>query len=127
MSNYKKAAQMKLRFNTEKGMLTVEQLWDCPRAMLKRTITAVQKQIKSTEGIDELSFLEDDSPAVDPVLQLRFDILKDVYITKRDEAKAKTEAEQNKQHNAKIDALIAQKQDEELKEKSIEQLEAMRK
>lgn len=125
---YKQAAQMKLRFNTEKGMLTTEQLWDCTRAMLSRTIKKVHDVLKESEVVGELDFLSTDKvETADPVNTLRFNILKDVYMTKKLEAEHGLAAAKIKAHNQKIDELIAKKQDESLEAKSIAELEALRK
>ena len=125
---YKQANRMKLRFNTEKGMLTVEQLWDCSRAMIGRTIKAVNDILKEQEPTGDLDFLNEGSiKATDPENKLRFDILKDIYLTKTAEAEALRNAAQIKAHNEKIDAIIARKQEEELESLSLEDLEKLRK
>lgn len=125
---YKEASKLKLRFNTEKGILTVEQLWDCTRAMLARTIKEYHKIIGKQVGEgDELDFLTEEATTVDPELKLSFDILKDVFLTKKKEAEQARDEEETKQHNAKIDAIIASKQEEQLAGKSIEELEKLRK
>jgi len=62
---------------------------------------------------------------VDVENQLRFDILKDVYITKKKEAEKLRDAAEVKAHNQKILTLIAEKKDDELKGKSVEELEKM--
>ena len=53
---------------------------------LAESIKAVKKVLKKNDD-DELSFLES-SKVVDVENQLRFDILKDVYLTKKAEAEA---------------------------------------
>jgi hypothetical protein len=67
------------------------------------------------------------SSTVDVENQLRFDILKDVYLTNKKENEELRNAADNKAHNQKIDALIAEKQDGQLREMSIEDLEKLRK
>ena len=62
---------------------------------------------------------------VDIENQLRFDILKDVYLTKKKEAEELRNAAEIKAHNQKILTLIAEKKDESLKGKSIEELEGL--
>jgi len=126
---YKKASQLKLRFNTEKGSLTVEQLWDCSRAMLARTIKNVNDILNELEPTGDLDFLNESGvvTATDPENTLRFQILKDVYLTKTFEANAARNEAQIKLHNQKIDNIIARKQDEELENMSMEDLEKMRK
>ena len=62
---------------------------------------------------------------VDKENQLRFDILKDIYLTKKKEAEELRDASVAKQHNQKILALIAEKQEEGLRGKSIDELQAL--
>ena len=118
---YKKAAILKLRFQTTVGSLSVEQLWDLSHAQLTNAIKLVNKQLTKDQG-DELSFLED-SKTVDVESQLRFDILKDVYLTKKKESDDRKTAAEIKAHNQKILGLIAAKQDDTLKGMSLEELE----
>lgn len=118
---YKQASKLKLRIATSVGMLSVEQLWDLPQTKLAESIKAVKKVLKKNDDDDELSFLES-SKVVDVENQLRFDILKDVYLTKKAEAEAARDALETKAHNQKIMALIAEKKDESLKNMSIEEL-----
>lgn len=120
---FKQASKLKLRFQTNRGVLSVEQLWDLTQTDLANAIKAVKKVLKSGDD-DELSFLES-TKVVDVENQLRFDILKDVYLTKKKEAEESRDAAANKAHNQKILALIAEKQEEGLKGKSIEELEAL--
>lgn len=122
---YKQASQLKLRFQTSVGQLSVEQLWDLSQSQLSNAIKAVKKVLKKNDD-DELSFLED-TKEVDVENQLRFDILKDVYMTKKKETEEIRNAAEIKAHNAKIDALIAEKQEGQLKELSIDELKKLRK
>ena len=122
---FKQASKMKLRFATEKGGLSVEQLWELNQSQLSTAIKAVKKVMVKNDD-DELSFLEYNK-VVDVEMQLRFDILKDVYLTKKKEAEEIRDAATIKAHNQKIDALIADKQESNLKELSIEDLEKLRK
>lgn len=122
---YKKAARLKLRFLTNVGQLSVEQLWDLQPVQLSNAIKAVKAVLKKNDD-DELSFLED-TKTVDVENQLRFDILKDVYITKKNEIDESRNAAAVKAHNSKIDALIAEKEEEGLRSKSIEELKELRK
>jgi len=122
---YKQASQLKLRFLTNVGQLSVEQLWDLSQVQLSNAIKAVKRVLKKTDD-DELSFLED-TKTVDVENQLRFDILKDVYLSKKKEMEDLRNAADIKAHNQKIDELIAEKQEGQLKEMSIEDLEKLRK
>lgn len=122
---YKQASQLKLRFSTSVGMLSVEQLWDLSQNNLSNLIKSVKKVLKKNDD-DELSFLED-TKVVDVENQLRFDILKDIYLSKKKESEELRTAADIKAHNQKIDNLIAEKQEGKLREMSIEDLEKLRK
>lgn len=120
---YKQASKTQLRFPTTKGLLTVEQLWDLSMTDLTNCIRSLKKVLKKTDD-DDLSFL-DESSKVDPVQQLRFDILKDVYLTKKADAEAARNAKDKKEQNQKILNIIAQKEEAGLHDKSIDELKAL--
>ncbi len=127
MEIFKKASKKKLRFNTNRGVLSVEQLWDLSKDEIRQLVIKAREAAKKSSGEvadTELSFL--DTPkakATDD--ELRFEILKDIYLTKKSaEEKAQKRAE-IKENNKKILDLIARKQDEALEKKSISQLEKM--
>lgn len=120
---YKQASRLKLRFVTTRGLLQVEQLWDLSLTDLSTLVKGVKKILKKNDD-DELSFLEE-TKTVDVENQLRFDILKDVYLTKKKENEEARDAAQVKEHNQKILELISQKQDEHLKSLSVDELKAL--
>jgi len=124
MEQFKQASQLKLRFNTDKGLLSVEQLWDLSQNQLSNLIRSIKKVLKETDNDDELSFLTGEVK-VDEENQLRFDIAKDIYMTKKKAQEEIRDASAIKEHNQKILALIAEKQEEGLKGKSVEELEAL--
>lgn len=121
MEMYKKAASLKLRFQTTSGNLSVEQLFDLSLPNLKALALVLNEAILPTKTIDFL----DDTP-IDSIDQLRFDIVKDIYLTKQSVLnQAKIDAE-NRVHNQRILAIIAERQEKELREKtSIEDLQKM--
>jgi len=121
MENFKSATQQKLRFQTSKGLLSTEQLWDLSLTDLDVLAVSLEAEYKDS---GKKSFLVTKS-AKDKTAKLKFDVVVDVLTTKVEEAQALTEAKEIKEHNNKILALIAEKQDETLKGKSLKQLEAM--
>lgn len=123
MDIYKQAAQLGLRFATSKGSLSVEQLYHLKQTDLTTCIKNQGKIIRGSDN-DGLSFL-DEASTVDKTEQLRFDILKDVYLTNKAEAEERRTALDRKKNNEKIMQLIEQKKEGKLQEKSIEELEAM--
>jgi len=121
---YKQASRMKLRFQTSKGNLSVEQLWDLSLADLASAIKSVNSVIKESEKEDELSFLSTEEQP-DSVAQTQFNILKDIYVTKSSEIEDRKTEREVKAYNQKILALIKEKEDGDLREMSKEQLEKL--
>jgi hypothetical protein len=130
MDIYKEASRRKLRFLTDRGPLAVETLWDLPLTFLNGLIKGVHKQIQETIGGDDLSFLDDSSQKVDSSLKLKFDILKDVYLTKKeDNLKARNE-KSRKEEEQYLLGLLKEAQDDELRgnpDKIKERLEKIQK
>lgn len=127
MNIFEKASRDKLRYSTQVGQISVEDLWDLPLQNgsngldLDHIAKTCNKLIKHNK---EESFVESPTPA-DEELELKFEIVKHVIsvkITERDEAK---EAKAKKEKKEKLLGLLAEKQDEELKGKSTEELQAM--
>lgn len=126
---YKKAAQVKLRIQTCKGLLSVEDVWSLSLANLDSSIRSLAPLVKKYQtdnsDLDFLSSNSDTKSEETSLLELSFEILKDVYITKKEEANAKAKARETKEFNQKIMSLIAEKQENSLKDKSVEELMAM--
>lgn len=118
---YKEASRQALRFNTSKGVLTVEQLWQLPVAELDNLAVSLETEYKDS---GKKSFLVSRS-VKDKTTKLRFDIVLDVLTTKVEEAEVAKQKAEDKAHNNKILELISSKKDDELKGKSVKQLEAM--
>lgn len=123
MDIFKQASKSQLRFQTSKGLLNVEQLWSLTQTDLTNAIRNLKKSLKK-DNDDDLGFLDADTK-VNAEDQLRFDILKDVYLTKKSDAEALRTSLEKKQFEQKILSLIADKKDTELAGKSIEELTAM--
>lgn len=122
---YKKASKLKLRFQTQKGNLSVEQLWDLSLEDLK---VEVKKQYEinkenAVDGDPDLEFLGEGK--VDSKEVLKFEILKDIYVTKKTEKENSILEAEKRIKNKRIMEIIAKKQDEDLQGKSIEELQAM--
>lgn len=118
---YKEASKQKLRFQTSRGVLNTEQLWDLPLNELDTLAVQLQDAYNNSKG---KSFL-DTKTTKDKSLKLRFDIVLDVLQTKVEENEAARVKQENKEHNEKILTLISEKKDDELKDKSVKELEKM--
>lgn len=118
---YKEASKQKLRFQTNKGLLSVEQLWDLSLTELDVLAVSLDQEHKES---GKQSFLSKKSPK-DKTAKLRFDIALDILNTKAEEAEVSKNAASVKAHNEKILSLIANKQEDELMGKSVEELTAL--
>lgn len=121
MENFKQASKQKLRFQTTKGSLSTEQLWDLNLTDLDGLAVSLQESYESSKG---KSFLTKKTKK-DATIKLQFDIVLDILQTKVEEQEILTQAAEDKAHNAKIIQLISEKKDEELKGKSVKELEKM--
>lgn len=125
MLKYKKASRIGLRFPTTKGFLSVEQVWSLPQKDLEHAIKKTHEEIKK-EGVtdDDLSFLAETAVKSEEteLNELRFEILKDIYQTKKAEAEALSSEREKKAYNKKILDIIAKKEEEDLNNLSVEDL-----
>lgn len=118
---YKEAIRSGMRIQTNKGNLSIEQLWDLPLTELNTLAVSLDEKYKNSKG---KSFL-DTKTVADKGLKNQFDIVLDILETKKEELDIASKKKENKDHNAKIFALIAKKKEGELEGKSLKQLEAM--
>ena len=126
MSMYKKAAKLKLRFNTSRGPLSIEQLMDFSMTELEKLVRAQHKVLKDTAKLDsteELDFLEINKTPKENIEQLKFDILKDIYMDKKNEKADRIADEEKRKRRERLAELIAEKKEEADKGKSLEELE----
>lgn len=123
MSNdiFEQATRSKMRVQTIKGNLSVEQLWDLPVNVLD-SIYGDLDDLKDKSS--KKSLLKEKSSA-DTELDLQLAVIKYIVEVKVTEQEAARTATEKKQHNQRILQLIQQKKNEELAGKSVEELEKM--
>jgi hypothetical protein len=124
---FEKANRMKLRFDTPKGQLSAEDLWDLPltsptgKANLDDIAKDLFRQLKDDGNV---SFVQP-SVTTDKTIQMKFDIVKyviDVRVAERDAAEI---ARKNKEKKQLILGIIAQKENDVLSNASLEELRGM--
>lgn len=126
MDNFQQATRIKLRFDTVKGSIGVEQLWDLNLLELASAIKASNRILKKKgDESDNLDFLSGTKSKAEEIEQLRFDIMKEIYGIKKAEQDKAKDAANEKERKEKIAAIIAKKQDESLENLSIEDLKKM--
>ncbi|QIG62113.1 hypothetical protein P46FS4_47 [Salmonella phage P46FS4] len=120
---FDKATRLKLRFESNKGLLSVEQVWDLSLTALNEMAKSLSRQVKAAET-DEEDFIGTTSN-VDSELQLRFDVVKHIIGVKLKERDDSKDAAERKANNQVILELIQRKKQQELEGKSVEELEAL--
>jgi len=121
MSVFKEAGKQCLRFSSTNGTLTVEDLWHMNINDLDSMAINYRKQLVEH---GEESFISE-TKTKDVNLQLRFDITKAIIEERLDDLDKKEKKEASRVKNNKIMELIVAKEDDSLKESSIEELRAM--
>lgn len=118
---YKYAAENRIRFQSTKGSLCVEDLF-----MLSMTdLDKIYKALKVEERNMAEESLMDEVNKDSTVLGIKIEIVKDVYATKKAEKERRLEAEERRKQQQRIADIIDMKKDAALQDKSIEELEAM--
>ena len=120
MNNFEKATRLRLRFETSRGNLNVEDLWRLPLAELDKLAIALNKQLNESS---EESFIKAKSKD-NKLLELRFDIVKHIIETLLSEDEEKKKAADKRAKREQLLELIAKKKNQELEGKSLEELEA---
>lgn len=121
MSNYKEASRLGLRINTNKGALSVEQLWSLTLPQLDELAVSLEENVEKSATKTYLKKRTNKNK----LAQLSFDIVLDILQTKMAEAEELQSAAEIKKHNDKILTLIAEKQEADLKNLSAEELQAL--
>ncbi len=119
---YKKAARLKLRFQTSRGLLSVEDLFGLSLKSLEEECRKQFKSMKESNSgaSEELDFLGESK--VDPEEELKFEILKDIYKTKKAEIDEQKKSVEIKAEKQKILEILKEKQDQSLRGMSEEEL-----
>lgn len=114
------ATRKKLRFSF-RGSIGVEDLWDLSVQNLDLIFKDLNSQLKQAT---EESLLQVKT-AADKEVEVKIEIIKYIVKTKQEEAAAKLKAKENKEKRQKIQEILAAKQDQDLQNKSPEDLQKM--
>ena len=117
---FKKAAKLKLRFQTNKGLLSVEDLFDLKLKDLDNIAIKLDEELAKSP---RKSFISEVAPE-NTLLQLKFDIVKDIITDKLKEAQDKEAYKANKAKKERLEELLAKKQDAKFENMSEEELQA---
>ena len=122
---FQQASRLKLRFETTKGQLAVEDLWDLPlTSQTKANLDDLARTLHQATKNESVSFVNKATPA-NELDKLRFDIVLHIINTRLAENEAAATARTNREKKQQIMALIDQKQNEALGALSVEDLRKM--
>lgn len=121
MELFAKASKNKIRFETSKGLLSTEELWDLGLHSLDKLAIGLNRQLK--ESATESFVVE--TPRADTILQMKFDVVLAVITSKKQDAQEAASRAETSERNELIRSIISDKKNEELKSKSLEELEAL--
>lgn len=123
------ASRLGIRFASPKGPLTVEDLWNLPLQSNtgKANLDDIAKDIYRTikERGEVISFVAPATNEKSEEGELALAIVKRIIEVRVAERDAESQKRKRAEEKQKILALIADKQDEALKGKSLEELQAM--
>jgi len=118
MSIFKKAIRAKLRFNSSKGILSTEDLFDLNKSQLHNLYVSLDEQTTKGNGLLEKT-------VQDQTLQLKMEIVKDVFETKEAEKEARQNIAARKAKEQRILEILQKKQDESLENLTEDELKKM--
>lgn len=124
---FEQASRMKLRFETERGSLSAEDLWDLPltsstgRLNLDEIALDLHGQLK---GAAEVVSFVDEAAKGDPVVQLRFDLVKHVIDVRKKENAEALAAKDRQATKQRLMAALERKRDNKFETMSEEDLQA---
>lgn len=122
---FEKASRLALIFDTPNGALSTEDLWNLPltsksgRANLDDIAKGLHQELKA----DAVSFVVEN--AHDEVTELRFEIVEHIIAVRLEERRTAEEARDKAERKQQLLALVSEKESEELRGKSVEELRAM--
>lgn len=127
MNIFEIATRKAFRFQSPKGLLTVEDLWNLPlskgTANLNDIAISINRRIKASAEESFVAAAGQKRVDSDDVLML--EILKHIISVRQAEDEARTTANAKAEQRRKLQELIDRKKEGELEGKSIEELQQM--
>lgn len=123
---FEKASRKKLRFETSRGNISAEDLWDLPFTSFNGdSLDSLARKISKAIRENETDSFVEEVSAKDSILELKLEILKRVIAVRLAERAAAEKEVETKAKKEKIIAVIAEKEDDSLKGKSVASLTKM--
>lgn len=126
MNIFERASRKALRFESPRGFLTTEQLWDLK--LTSRNGVDLDSLARSTnqelKQVAEESFVSTASNPIKVDLELKLDILKHIIAAKLEAAEKSQKAAANKVERDRLTAILYEKKDQEMSQLSAEEIQA---
>ena len=119
-SMFEQASRLRIRFATEKGNLTVEDLWSLSLVHLDSIAVHLSKLLEENPRTTFLSTQGSDNQ----ILKLSFDIAYYILSKRLEEDRLAKLTEQNKQKRKLLTDLLHEKEQDSLKSLTLEELKA---
>lgn len=127
MNVFEYATRNKLRFQSTRGELTVEQLWDVPLRSKSGDDFNLNMIAKSVNGklkeASEENFVESAKTAEHTRMEVALDVVKHIIDAKLDDEAAAKQRSKNKLEKEQLLAILAEKQAGKLSELSEKELQ----
>lgn len=121
---YKWAARESVRFQSPKGVLSVEDLFRVDLDILDQVYRSLKMQLRDADGSDSL--LDDDSSSEEAQdLRLAIELVTDVFKTRKEETEIAEKKLKRAKGRQKIAEIIAEKEEGDLRSMSIEALKGL--
>jgi len=118
---FEQASRERIRFRTDKGIVSTEDLWTLSLQSLNDIAKAINHELK---GLQEESFIPTESTKPSDPLRLQLNIVVHIINYKVEEQRRRDKRREVKALRMKLLAVIADKEEEALHSKSLEQLKA---
>lgn len=126
-SLYKQATKENWLFDSGNGQLNVSDLWNLPltsknnRPNLDDVARRLYNAIKEMNDVSFVNPVTNNSNT----LQQRLELVKDIIATRQAENEAKNNERERQARNARIREILAEKQEDSLKNMSVEELQSL--
>lgn len=126
---FEQASRLKIRFESPKGLLPAEDLWDLPltsttgRANLDDIAKALHRELR--DSAETVSFVTPTGGTANTLSQLRFDLVKHVIGIRVEERAKALDATKRAETKQRLLEIISRKENETLEGKSLDELRAM--
>lgn len=124
MNIFEQASKKKIRFRSNRGDLTAEQLWDMPlQSKSGFDLDTIAKEVnRGIKESSEESFVTTKSRSATTTLELQLEVLKHIIAVKIEAAAVAAKRTENEARRAKLIEALENKQNSELNNMSTEDI-----